>query len=227
MPSLTQVNHLPPVEHALKKMLEAISGGPLPDWNRVQSALQVRSLQVGETVFLQGREHTFVYAVRSGLLKFSYVSEDGDEWIKSFAYEGRFFGSLAALEPEGRTSYTVTALEPCTVEQLDYRVLTKLAAIHLPWSRALHGLILGISARREQRELELRTLGPEQRYIAFKNAYPGLERRVTQKDLARHLSLTPVGLNRIVMRVRRRLNGQGPDQAASGLGTPSRTEKMR
>jgi len=206
MPSLTQVNQTLPVDHAFKTLLELLAQAPLPEWNRVAQILQVRSLKVGETVFAQGWEHPYVYAVRSGLLKSSYLSEDGDEWIKSFAYEGRFFGTLAALEPAGRTSYTVTALEPCTVEQLDYRVLTKLAAIHLPWSRALHALILGISARREQRELELRTLGAEQRYIAFKDAYPGLEQRITQKDLARHLNLTPVGLNRIVSRVRRRLN---------------------
>lgn len=215
MPSLTQVNHPTPVKHAFKTLLERMAQSPLPEWDSVQNILQVRSLKAGETVFGQGWEHPYIYAVRSGLLKSSYLSEDGDEWIKSFAYEGRFFGTLAALEPDGRTSYTVTALEPCTVEQLDYRVLTKLAAIHLPWARALHALILGISARREQRELELRTLGPEQRYIAFKDAYPGLAQRITQKDLARHLNLTPVGLNRIVTRVRRRLHSQGHDQLAS------------
>jgi DNA-binding MarR family transcriptional regulator len=64
-----------------------------------------------------------------------------------------------------------------------------------------------LATRKERREWELLTLGPEARYISFKNAYPELERRIPQKDLARHLGLTPVGLNRIVRRVRLRLEG--------------------
>jgi len=88
-------------------------------------------------------------------------------------------------------------------------VLTGLAAMHLPWSRALHALTMAFAARKEQRERELLTLGPEARYISFRDTDPELERRIAQKDLARHLGLTPVGLNRIVRRVRRGLEGKG------------------
>jgi CRP-like cAMP-binding protein len=207
MPSLTQVNRPPTADQALKTLLENATGAPLPAWERVQSAMQVRHFETGGTVFLQDVAHPYVYAVRSGLLKLSYLGEEGDEWIKSFAHEGRFFASIAALKPRGRTSFMVTALEPCTVEQLDYRLLNELATTHLPWSRALNALTMVFAARKEQRERELLTLNPESRYIAFKDAYPELERRIPQKDLARHLGLTPVGLNRIAVRVRRRLYG--------------------
>jgi len=173
----------------------------------VENGLQVRSFEAGGTVFSQDVAHPYVYVVRSGLVKLSYLGEDGNEWIKSFAHEGRFFGSMAALEPRGRTSFMVTALEPTTVEQVDYRVLTGLATQHLPWSRALHAMAMVLATRKEKREWELLTLGPEARYISFKDAYPELKRCIPQKDLARHLGLTPVGLNRIVRRVRLRLEG--------------------
>lgn len=206
MPSLTQVNRPPAADQVLKTLLETAAGGPLPQWERVQSAMQLRHFETGGTVFLQDVAHPYVYGVRSGLLKLSYLGEEGDEWIKSFAHEGRFFASIAALEPRGRTSFMVTALEPCTVEQLDYRILYELASAHLPWSRALHALTMVFAARKEQRERELLTLSPEPRYIAFRDAHPELEQRIPQKDLARHLGLTPVGLNRIVVRVRRGLS---------------------
>jgi CRP-like cAMP-binding protein len=205
MPSLTQVNRPLPEDHVFKTLLETAAGGPLPEWGRVQNSLQVRSFEAGGTVFLQDVAHPYVYAVRRGLLKLSYLGEEGDEWIKSFAHEGRFFASIAALEPRGRTSFMVTALEPSVVEQVDYRVLAELGATHLPWSRALHALTMVFAARKEQRERELLTLSPEPRYLAFKDAYPELERRIPQKDLARHLGLTPVGFNRIAVRVNRRL----------------------
>ena len=63
--------------------------------------------------------------------------------------------------------------------------------------------LLIFARRKEKRERELLTLKPEQRYRAFVAESPGLERRIPQRDLARHLGLTPVGLNRIVQRVRR------------------------
>lgn len=207
MPSLTQVNRPPPAGQVLRSLLESAAGGALPAWERVQGALQVRNVEAGGTVFLQGVEHPYLYAVRHGLFKLSYLSEDGHEWIKSFAQEGRFFASIAALEPRGRTSFMVTALEPSAVEQVDHRVLTELAATHLSWSRALLGLTMVFAARKEQRERELLTLAPEPRYLTFRDAHPDLVQRIPQKDLARHLGLTPVGLNRIVVRVRRAQQG--------------------
>jgi len=163
----------------------------------------MRRIEAGGTVFLQDVDHPFVYAVQTGLLKLSYLREDGTEWVKSFAGEGRFFASIAALQPKGRTSFMVTAIEDSALERLDYRLLEVLAEKHLPWSRALHNLTMVFAARKEARERDLLTLNAEERYLAFRAAEPNLAKRIPQKDLARHLGLTPVGLNRIVMRLRR------------------------
>lgn len=187
----------------LQELLESAAGGPLPDWPRVVAAQITRPIESGSVVFHQDVEHPFVYAVKSGLFKLSYLNEDGDEWIKSFAAEGRFFASIAALQPGGRTSFMVTALEDAVLERLDYRLLAELAAQHLAWSRALHTMTLVFAARKEARERELLTLKAEQRYLSYLSAEPDLAKRIPQKELARHLGVTPVGLNRIVMRLRR------------------------
>ena len=72
-----------------------------------------------------------------------------------------------------------------------------------PLSEEAQKLAAERAARKEARERELLTLGAEARYRAFCADEPLLARRIPQKDLARHLGLTPVGLNRIAMRVRR------------------------
>lgn len=186
-----------------RDLLESAAGPGLPEWPIVADALTLRTLEPGSTVFLQDVEHPFVYAVRKGLLKLSYLSEDGTEWIKSFAHEGRFFASIAALQPKGRTSFMATAIEASVIERLDYRLLAELSQRHLAWSHALQVMTLAFAARKEARERELLTLNAQGRYLAFCTAHPDLQRRVPQKDLARHLGVTPVGLNRIVMRLRR------------------------
>ncbi len=186
-----------------RELMQSAAGTELPHWPRVADALMVRTVEAGGTVFLQGVEHPFVYAVKTGLLKLCYSSEDGTEWIKSFASEGRFFASIAALQPSGRTSFMVTAIEDSVLERLDYRLLGDLAQKHLAWSHALHAMTLVFAARKEARERELLTLDAQDRYLAFCEAHPNLSRRIPQKDLARHLGVTPVGLNRIIMRLRR------------------------
>jgi CRP-like cAMP-binding protein len=188
----------------LQQLLESAAGGPLPDWPGVAGAIALRRVDAGAAVFLQDVEHPFVYAVQTGLLKLCYLSEDGTEWVKSFASEGGFFASIAALRDRGCTSFMVSALEHSTLERLDYRLLATLARQHLAWSSALHMMTMGYAARKEARERDLLTLNAEARYRAFCAAEPHLAKRIPQKDLARHLGLTPVGLNRIVMRLRRR-----------------------
>lgn len=175
----------------------------LPEWARVAAAIVPVSVAAGGAVFLQGVTHPFIYGVQSGLVKLHYLDADGEEWIKSFIPEGRFCASLAALEQGGRTSFMATALEPAELERVDYALLDELASRHMEWARALFGLMRTFAARKEQREKELLTLTPEGRYRSFLAAEPALATRIPQKEMARHLGVTPVGLNRIVMRVRR------------------------
>lgn len=196
-------------QFVFRELLGPAACGPLPDWPQVADALAIQRVEIGGAVFLQDVEHPFVYAVQTGLLKLCYLREDGTEWIKSFASEGRFFASIAALQPKGRTSFMVTAIEDSVLERLDYRLLAGLAQKHLAWSRALHAMTMIFAARKEARERELLMLKAEERYEAFCSAEPALTKRIPQKDLARHLGLTPVGLNRIVMRLRRRKGGPG------------------
>lgn len=194
----------PPVPSVFQGLLEQAASGPLPEWDAVAQTIALRAVEPGAALFLQDVDHPYVYAVRDGLLKLVYLDPDGEEWIKSFAEEGRFFCSLAALAPGGLTNFMATAIEPSTVERLDFRLLAALAQKHLAWSNALLALTMAFATRKETRERERLTLDAEGRYLAFRLASPELAVRLPQKDLARHLGVTPVGLSRIVTRVRRR-----------------------
>ena len=198
--ALTRIN---PQPSAAQNLFARLAGGDVPSWDRVEAELVVRRIDTGGTVFMQDAEHPFVYVVRSGLIKNVYFGEDGEDWIKSFCEEGLFFASIAGLERGGRTSFAAVAVEPSVVERLPYALLEQLAEHDLVWARIVRRALLIFGERKEKRERELLTLKPEQRYRAFVDDAPGLEQRIPQRDLARHLGLTPVGLNRIVQRVRK------------------------
>jgi CRP-like cAMP-binding protein len=198
--ALTRVK---PAATASKFLFERLAGGPLPSWERLAAEITERRIDPGGSIFMQDAEHPFVYVVRSGLIKNVYFGAEGEDWIKSFSEEGRFFASISALETGGRTSFAAIAVEPSVVERIPYASLERLAAHDVAWANAMRQALLIFAARKEKRERELLTMRPEQRYRAFMAETPGLEQRIPQRDLARHLGLTPVGLNRIVQRVRR------------------------
>lgn len=151
---------------------------------------------------MQGAQHPFAYVVRHGLIKNVYLRDDGETWIKSFSEEGRFFASIAALEPGGRASFSATAVERSELEQISFDALVRFAEADLSWANMLRRATMVFASRKEQRERELLTMAPEDRYRHFISKHGDLQQRLTQKDLAAYLGVTPVGLNRIVRRVR-------------------------
>ena len=203
----TQVNRLNEPGGVLRSHLEAGGGAQLPEWDAVQRAIRFVRVGPGNTVFDQGVTHPFVYGVRRGVVKLCYLDASGHEWIKSFSSEGAYFASISALEPKGLTSFAAIALEQCELERLSFVPVAALASRHLAWSQALSHMTMAFAARKERRERELLTLNAEDRYLTFCKDHPDLADRIPQKALARHLGVTPVGLNRIVIRIRRRDGG--------------------
>ncbi|MFZ6873958.1 Crp/Fnr family transcriptional regulator [Undibacterium sp. Di27W] len=183
-----------------QQVFRTLAGQDLPHWPQVAANLQTRQLGAQEWVFHQDESHPYLYVIVSGCVKLMYVQEDGKEWIKSFASEGQVFASMAALTAQGKTSFAVQAISPVVLERIPYAILLSLAQQELAWATALRQGFQAFAARKEKRERELLTLTPEQRYQAIAREEPALIRRISQKDLASYVGVTPVGLNRIIRR---------------------------
>lgn len=188
-----------------RQLLEALAGEPLPEWDRFARDVRSRRLAAGEALFHADQAWPWLAVVSAGVAKLVYPREDGGERIKSFIAEGGFFASLAALAPNGRTSFAAVAMTELAVEQMPYVALREFGDRHIAWQRALRVGIEFYGARKEKRERELLMLTPEQRYRLFLKEEPALAARIPQKDLALYLGITPVALSRI----RGRLNRAG------------------
>ncbi|MBA2780813.1 Crp/Fnr family transcriptional regulator [Billgrantia kenyensis] len=189
---------------AAKTILERLAGDSLPDWHLVESALRRKTLAPGECLFLVGVAHPVVYFVKSGVIKMVYETYDGDAWVKAFAAEGRFFASLAGLSPGGVTSFSAVAACSTSVESLPYPLLDQLGDKHPQWQRALRKGFELYGFRKEARERDLLTLSAEQRYRRFIEEHPLIAERVTDRDIAGYVRVTPVALSRIKARIKLR-----------------------
>ena len=79
-----------------QQLFSRLDGTELPGWDEVAAGARLCRAERGAQVFGQGVSHPYLYVVRRGLLKLVYLSDSGDDWIKSFIAEGQFFASLAA-----------------------------------------------------------------------------------------------------------------------------------
>ena len=183
-------------------LFERIAGQPLRQAERLTGSIQRCVVKPGESIFNQDDPHPFLYVVESGLLKFTYLRSDGEEWIKSFVVEGQFFASLSALAPAGRASFSAVAIEACRLEKIPFVTLRYLADTDLGWSRMVRSALMIFGERKERRERQFLTLDREEHYRLLVREEPNLLKRVPQKDLASYLGITPVGLSRIASRVR-------------------------
>lgn len=184
-------------------LFEQLAGTGLPESESLAAATRVLRLDTGDYLFRTGQAAARVYVVTEGLVKMVYETEQGNEWVKAFASRGMFFASLSALQPDGRASFSALTLTGAVIEQVDFAAIRALAERHLPWQRALAQAFQIYGARKETRERALLTQTAEQRYRQFLLEQPDVAARISQKDLAGYIRVTPVALSRIKARIGR------------------------
>lgn len=183
-------------------LLERAAAAPLPEWEALAASSRLCTFQRGDTVFVQGQWQPYVYVVCQGLVKLSYLSNEGEEWIKSVIDEGDFFACPNVLVAGLPTDYAAIALEDCHIERLEFAGIKSLMARYPVWQRAIGQLLEWHIVRKEQRERELLTLTPEQRYQAFLRDHPIWAERLQVREVAHFLGVTPEALSRIRKRLR-------------------------
>ncbi|MCS0808769.1 Crp/Fnr family transcriptional regulator [Massilia agilis] len=187
---------------AMLARFEHAFGAPLPEAGRLAAAVRVRALRHREAAFEAGELCSHVFAVRSGILKQVYFGADGSERIKSFAAPGDLFGCPFALTEGGRTSFASISIGSAVVESIDFRLVEALAEQHPAWQAAVGLAFRRLAEIKVVRERDLLMLSPAELYLKFAQERPELAAAVPQKDLAGYLGVTPVGLNRILRRLR-------------------------
>lgn len=184
-----------------RQILEQAAQCPLPAWERVAAHSQLLNLEKAEQVFAAGVWHPYVYVVRQGVVKLSYLNEQGQEWIKSFVGSGELFACPRVLIEQQTTDYFASCLTACEIEQFPYAVLQECTEQYPEWQKAVRGLLQNHLIKKDQRERELLTMTAEQRYLAFVQQHPDLVSQIQLRDLAQYLGITPEALSRIRKRV--------------------------
>ena len=92
---------------------------------------------------------------------------------------------------------TIVALEPCRIISFNFKDYRNLLPAHWTWQQIGRIMAEKHYVMRERRQYQLLTMSADERLDQFLKDYPNLGGRVSQKDLAAYLGITPVSLSRL------------------------------
>jgi len=157
----------------------------------------LETIRSGSHFISQGDVPRKVAFVVSGLFRYVYITENGDEYTKSLIQQGSFISSYSAMITESPSHFYIQALEDAEVLKTPYLKLKALLDTDPFWVKFLLKFVEKGFITKEKRERDLLLLDAETRYLNFLAEFPGLGNRVKQNIIASYLGIKPESLSRI------------------------------
>jgi len=157
-----------------------------------------------KTFLMQAGEITkYEYFITKGCLKVYTLDEDGVPHISMFAVEDYWTGDMASFITKEPSRYFIKATEDSEllgISRANYELLFQEIPKFEKFYRILYQRSLINYIRRSNYGISLTA---EERYIEFKKKYPNIINRITQKDLAAYIGITPEFMSKIISKVNR------------------------
>jgi len=175
---------------------------------RLARRLQRRTYRRNEVIFHRGDPAGAIHLIRSGRVKVTLPSEEGDETVLTLMGAGECFGEIAALDGEPRSA-TLTAVEPtetlallredllaCVREEPDLAlalIQTLAARVRRTDAWLEDAYFQDLDTRLARRLVQLADDQGKATPDGIEVAFP-----LTQSDLAGMLGVTRVSVNRLL-----------------------------
>lgn len=155
------------------------------------------SLKKGQFFIQEGQVQKKLGFISKGLVKYYYIDNKGNEWIKNFAIEGDFIASYGSLIYQSPSLYFIEALEDTSLLTIAYEVFQGLVSTSKIWGDAARKFTEKVYYKKEVREASFLKMDATERYLNFLKDYKHLINRVEIKDIASFIGISQVSLSRI------------------------------
>lgn len=139
--------------------------------------------------------------VARGLLGLHYAGRDGTERTQGFRAEGQLVCAYGAALRGEPADLFIRALEESVLLVASRTAFEGLRAGHPAWRDLTRRLTEDLYLRQERRQRELLLDDAATRYLSFLKEEPAVARRLTQRQIASYIGVTPVALSRIRARL--------------------------
>lgn len=182
----------------LVRLLQAQGGLTAPEITEI-TRLWHHEHQLRRNEFLSTPDRTdrYLYFVLSGVLRIYCVNLSGEEVCLGFSYTHSLAGSYPSLILQKPAAYFVQAISPSRLLGILWDDFVRLAAQFPNVERCRRMLSEDALIGRLQREIEMLSLTPAERYERFMQRSAHLFQLVPQKYIASYLNMSPETLSRI------------------------------
>lgn len=165
------------------------------------SLLQYRRIKKKEFIVKEGEVCKAQHFVIRGCFKSYSIDEKGGEHVVMFAPEDYWMGDLYSFLTDNPSRLYTEALEDSEIFLISRTNVQRLYEQVPKFERFFRILFQNALLAQFQRIDQNLTLSGEEKYLLFREKYPQLEQRLSQKQIAAYLGITPEFLSI----VRRRL----------------------
>ncbi len=155
------------------------------------SLLQYKSVKKKDFLLQAGKLAYYEYFIVSGCIKNYTIDEKGGEHITAFAGEDYWTGDLHSFITKKPSKHYLQATEDSQVLQISQDNLEHLYVKVPKFERFFRILYQRSLVNHIERANDNISLSTEEKYLNFKEKYPQIEQRVSQKNMASYLGVTP------------------------------------
>lgn len=187
----------------LKQFIHSLSAISPDSWKQVEKLFSQSELKKGTYFIEEGHIASQFAFLQSGIVRAFYRDQKGKEYNKHFFLPNSIIGGYSSLITGMPNQFVQEALTDCEILTADYAAFTKLYDACPDLERCGRKFAELYFVQKEKKEIEIILMNAEERYVAFRKEYLGLEQLISQYHIASYLGISPTQLSR----VRRKLAG--------------------
>lgn len=157
----------------------------------IESLLVQQKVAKKEVLLEAGKVATDIHFVSQGVLRAYFTDSEGDQNIVMFAVNDWWITDIFSFSTRNPAQLTIDALEDAEVYSLSKENL-ELLFLQMPtFERFFRILMQNAYVREQSRIIQNLSMPAEERYKLFLKKYPQFAERITQKQIASYLGITP------------------------------------
>lgn len=156
----------------------------------------LKSFNKNDCFLLQGDKARHIGYVSTGFFRLSRIDANGNEWIIGYSFEHDFVCDYPAMIQNKGASISIQASTDCTAYLLSFGELNNFWETDMNTQRLGRNIAETMFSEIAQRLYSFYDT-PEQRYITLMQRYPQLQERLTLKEIASFIGVTPETISRI------------------------------